>query len=127
MTRVLLVDDEAMVRRTLRAGLETRGYAVAEASTGEQGLAMLRESAVHVAVLDVNMPGMSGLEAAAAIHRDHPQVKVLLLSGSTQSTADAAAALAPSLGAAAVLLKPIRLRELCEAIEGALRGSQREV
>ena len=122
MTRVLLVDDEAMVRRTLRAGLESRNYEVVDAGNGQEGLALLRQNPVAIAVLDVNMPGMSGLDMAAAIRRDHPQVKVLLLSGSTQSTAEDAAAIAWPLGASAVLLKPIRLRELCAAIEQALQG-----
>jgi CheY-like chemotaxis protein len=122
MTRVLLVDDEAMVRHTLRTGLESRSYDVIEAGSGQAALALLRESAVDVAVLDVNMPGMSGIETAAAIRSERPNVKVLLLSGSTQSTAEDVAAMAPSLGADAVLLKPLRIRELCAAIERALAG-----
>lgn len=124
MTRVLLVDDEAMVRLTLRAALEARRYSVIEAGSGEEALALLSQGAVDVVVLDVNMPGMSGLDAAAEIHRRHPEIKLLLLSGATQSTPDAAA-LARSLGAAGVLQKPIRLRDLWQAVEEALQGAQR--
>lgn len=120
MKRVLLVDDEAIVRRTLRAGLESQDYEVIEAGNGQAALALLREAAVDIAVLDVNMPGMNGLETAAVIRRELPGVKVLLLSGSTQSTAEDAAALADALGADGVLLKPLRIRELSAAIERAL-------
>jgi CheY-like chemotaxis protein len=120
MTRVLLVDDEAIVRRTLRAGLELQNYEVIEAGNGQAALERLREEPVDVAILDVNMPGMNGIEAAAVIRRERPGIKILLLSGSTQSSAEDAADLAAALGADAVLLKPLRIRELSAAIERAL-------
>jgi CheY-like chemotaxis protein len=120
MTRVLLVDDEALVRRTLRAGLEMHNYEVTEAGNGRAALERLREAPFDVAILDVNMPGMNGIETAAVIRRERPAIKILLLSGSTQSTAEDAAELAAALGADAVLLKPLRIRELSAAIERAL-------
>lgn len=122
MTRVLLVDDEPLVRRTLRTGLEARDFEVIEASNGSAAVALVREAAFDVAILDVNMPGMNGLEAAAVIRREKPGVKIVLLSGSTQSTAEDAADLAASLGADAVLLKPLRIRELSDIIQRTLAG-----
>ena len=68
---VFIVDDEKNIRRTVRMVLEGEGYAVEEASSGEEALARIAEIGADVVLLDVQLPGMSGLET----HRAHRQAQ----------------------------------------------------
>jgi CheY-like chemotaxis protein len=63
--RILIVDDERNVRLNLRTALETEGYEVVEASSGQEGLRSLAEHLIALAILDIRMPGMDGLELLA--------------------------------------------------------------
>ena len=67
--RVLIVDDEKNIRRTVRMVLEGEGYTVEEASSGEEALARIAEIAADVVLLDVQLPGMSGLETIERISK----------------------------------------------------------
>jgi CheY-like chemotaxis protein len=125
MLHVLLVDDDPMVRHTLRAGLEFRQYRVSEAGDGHSALAMLRRDPADLAVLDMNMPTMTGTTLAAAIRSEFAHIKVIFLTGSAGALVDDSGALASWLGAVAVLQKPIRPRELCDIIEQAFAGEER--
>jgi CheY-like chemotaxis protein len=82
VVRILLVDDEAEIRRLLARRLSRRGYAVTAASDGNQALALLAEDAYDLAILDFMMPGMNGLELAAQCRLLYPDLKVLILTGS---------------------------------------------
>lgn len=79
--RVLLVDDEDDFRRATRAPLERRGFAVAEAADGEAALAAIRHEVPDVVLLDLKMPGMSGIETLREIRRIAPRLPVLVLTG----------------------------------------------
>ena len=61
--KILIVDDAQQVRRVLRTALSAEGYEIFEAGTGEEALESIRRSAPDLILLDVNMPGMGGLEA----------------------------------------------------------------
>ena len=65
--RILMVDDEPQIRRVLRATLTAQGYEVQEARTGEEALLAFRESRFDLVLLDMNMPGMGGLETCRQI------------------------------------------------------------
>jgi DNA-binding NarL/FixJ family response regulator len=78
--RVLLVDDHRIVREALRMVLATECEVVAEASEGEQAVAMAIQHRPHVVVMDLSMPGIGGLSAAHRISREAPACKVLVLS-----------------------------------------------
>jgi two-component system KDP operon response regulator KdpE len=65
--RILVVDDEPQIRRVLRATLSAQGYEVHDARSGEEALDKLRALRVDLVLLDMNMPGMSGLETCHAI------------------------------------------------------------
>jgi two-component system KDP operon response regulator KdpE len=78
-SRILIVDDEPQVRRTLRATLSDLGYSVLEARNGEEALDLLTTESVELILLDLNMPGMGGLEACRAI-REHHETPVIVLS-----------------------------------------------
>ena len=78
---VLVVDDEASIRESLRMVLEYEGYRVEEATSGEQALDRVRANAPQALLLDVKMPGMDGLEALAALRERGYDMPVLIITG----------------------------------------------
>jgi DNA-binding response OmpR family regulator len=70
--RILVIDDEAAIRDSLRMTLEYEGYEFVGAATGQEGLALVERENFDLVLLDVKMPGMDGFETAALIH-DHPR------------------------------------------------------
>jgi len=79
-TRVLIVDDEDNHRRTLGIGLRLEGWVVEEAADGEAALALLEHATVDVAIVDLMMPGINGLDLARRLRFRAPGVKVVLTS-----------------------------------------------
>jgi two-component system, OmpR family, KDP operon response regulator KdpE len=115
--RVLVVDDEPQIRRVLRSTLTARGYEVHEARTGEDALESIRENRFDLVLLDVNMPGMSGLAACREI-RSGSEVAIIMLTVS-DSEEDKVAAL--DAGADDYVTKPFGTPELLARIRAALR------
>ena len=76
-TRILVVDDEPAIRRALRPPLAELGFQVAEASRGEEALQMLRASTYDAVLLDVNMPGIGGVETLRRIRAFAPRLPIL--------------------------------------------------
>jgi len=114
--RVLVVDDEPIVRRQLRRSLELRGFGVAEAPDGRSGLEMASRGEADVIVLDMIMPDLDGAEVLRALRERGSRVPVVLSSG--YMDADSERRLAS--GSFQVLLsKPYGIDELLEAIERA--------
>jgi two-component system KDP operon response regulator KdpE len=115
--RVLVVDDEPQIRRVLRSTLTARGYEVHDVRTGEDALESIRESRFDLVLLDVNMPGMSGLAACREI-RSGSEVAIIMLTVS-DSEEDKVAAL--DAGADDYVTKPFGTPELLARIRAALR------
>jgi len=115
--RILVVDDEPQIRRVLRSTLTSRGYEVHDARTGEDALESIRESRFDLILLDVNMPGMSGLAACRQI-RASSEVAIIMLTVS-DSEGDKVAAL--DAGADDYVTKPFGTPELLARIRAALR------
>jgi DNA-binding response OmpR family regulator len=83
--RILLVDDEAVIRRTLGTLLRRQGYEVWTAADGPEGFAWLREGVFDLLLIDLMLPGgMSGLEIAQRAHAYQPDAAVLILTGSSE-------------------------------------------
>jgi PAS domain S-box-containing protein len=82
---ILLVEDELMLRSSIREGLEINGYRVLEAGNGDEALSMSQNHAdrIHLVLTDVVMPGMNGREMAESLSFTHPEAKVLYMSGYT--------------------------------------------
>lgn len=115
---LLVVDDDEGVREVTATRLAEAGYAVREAASGLQGLAMLEgDSCVDLVVLDFAMPGMNGAEAAAEIRKRWPAMPVLFVTGFADT---AALRQAGANGSDAVVLKPFRDGELERKVAGAL-------
>ena len=117
--RVLVVDDEPEVLRLLRTALTERGYDVATASTGEEALGAFGQRAPDVIVLDLVMPGMSGLDVCRVV-REQSGVPVIVLSAHGEEHDKV---LALDLGADDYLTKPFGMEELLARIRVALRHS----
>ncbi|MGA2878282.1 MAG: response regulator transcription factor [Bryobacteraceae bacterium] len=118
--KVLIVDDEASIRRALRATFGTLGFDTAEAVTGEQALPLLRAGKFDAVLLDINMPGMGGLEACREIRRQFPRLAVLMLTV-RDSEDDKVGAL--EAGADDYVTKPFPIRELIARVRAAVRRS----
>ena len=118
--RVLLVDDHDLFRTGLRNLLEGQGiHIVGEAAGGSEALQIVRETAPDVVVMDLNMPGMHGVEATRHMSRDAPLTRVIVLTISDQEQDVMDAILA---GACGYLLKDASIQDLIQGIESAAVG-----
>jgi two-component system response regulator CpxR len=111
--KVLLVDDEPDFVETLGERLETRGFNVRRALSGDEALARLREQPSDVVLLDVLMPGMDGLQTLKEIKQLNPLIEVMMLTG--HGTIDTAIE-GLKLGAYDYLKKPTDTKDLVEKI-----------
>ena len=120
-TRILVADDHPVVLRGLRMVLDAQPdlEVVAEATEGDDAVELALSRDVHLAILDISMPGMTGLQAAREICRRKPDVRVLMLSmhDNEQYLFEAIRA-----GASGYVLKSAVDRDLVEACRGAMRG-----
>jgi DNA-binding NarL/FixJ family response regulator len=121
VTRILLADDHAVVRKGLRLVLDREPdlRVVAEAGDGQEAVALGRSEDVHLAVLDVSMPRMTGIQAARELSRARPDLRLLMLSmhDNEQYLFEALKA-----GAAGYVLKSVADRDLVEACRATMRG-----
>ncbi|MEU1594464.1 response regulator transcription factor [Streptomyces sp. NPDC005708] len=115
---VLVVDDDAAIRRSLERGLRLSGFAVRTADSGPAALSVIRDAPPDVLVLDVSMPGMSGIEVCARLRDEGQDLPVLMLSA-LDETADRIAGL--QAGGDDYLVKPFALQELVLRLRALLR------
>ncbi len=118
--KVLLVDDEKEFVSTLAERLRLRGILAEEAVSGEEALRLIADAAPQVVVLDVMMPGMSGLEVLQRVKSTYPEIEVILLTG-IGSTKEGAEGM--RLGAFDFLMKPLQIEELIKKISAAIEKS----
>jgi two-component system, OmpR family, KDP operon response regulator KdpE len=115
--KLLLVDDESQIRRVIRTAAQANGYTTEEASSALEALNKIREERFDLILLDVNMPGMSGLEACEEIRRTS-DVAIIMLTV-RDSEKDKVAAL--NAGADDYVTKPFGMPELLARIRANLR------
>jgi DNA-binding NarL/FixJ family response regulator len=120
-TRILLADDHTVVRQGLRFILDSEPdlEVIAEASNGNEAVARALEDDIDLAILDIAMPTMTGLQAARELSRHRPELKMLIL-----SMHDDEGYLYEALkaGTAGYVLKSVADRDLVEAVRAAMRG-----
>ncbi|MFE9815043.1 response regulator [Streptomyces sp. NPDC005773] len=123
MIRLLLAEDQSMVREALAAllGLEPDIEVVAQVARGDEVLAAAREHDVDVALLDIEMPGMTGIEATAELRRELPGVKVVVV---TTFGRPGYLRRAMESGADAFLVKDAPASQLAEAVRKVLAGER---
>lgn len=116
-SRIVIAEDEAIIRLDLREMLEEEGYeVVGEASDGETAVTLTRELAPDLAILDVVMPGIDGLEAAAQISQEDLAAVLILTAFSQREYVERAT----RAGAMAYLVKPFDKHDLMPAVELAM-------
>ena len=116
--RLLVVDDEANLRAALRDLLSLMGYYVEEAQSGSEALKLLENSSFDLMLLDIRMPGMSGVEVMNCVRKLYPDMSIVILTA--HATLESAVA-AVRLGAVDYMLKPFNIEDLGTTISHALK------
>ncbi len=119
--KVLIVDDEATLRKALRSSLTASGFAVEEARNGEEALGTVQQQSFDLILLDVAMPGISGIEACKRIRGIAPRMGIVMVTVRDQED-DKVRAL--EAGADDYVTKPFRLRELIARLRAVLRRTR---
>ncbi len=123
MQRILVIDDDPAITSLLKRGLSYEGFAVDIASTGEVGLALARERPPDLVVLDIMMPGISGLEVLRRVRVAGDRLPVLML---TAKDAPADQVLGLEAGADDYVVKPFTFEVLLARVRALLRRQQAE-
>lgn len=121
MARIVLIDDDEDVRRTLVRMLEVAGHEVHEATDGDSGLELCTRVDPQLVITDILMPEKEGIETIMTLKRDHPALKIIAISGGGRSGGGMDFLdMARSLGADEVLQKPFRRAELLDLMNRLL-------
>lgn len=121
-TKVLVVEDEASIRKFIAINLERSGFTVLEAETGEKALEMARAYRPEVMVLDVMLPGIDGFEVCTKLRDEMPELIIIMLTARGQDI-DRITGL--EIGADDYMVKPFNPRELTARINSVLRRIER--
>jgi len=121
--KALLVDDEVEFVTTLAERLQIRGIQARTATDGQQALSMIESEKPQVVVLDIMMPGISGLEVLDYIKKKYPDIEVILLTG-RGSTKEGIEGM--QLGAFDFIMKPVKIEELIPRMLEAFKKTQPE-
>lgn len=116
--RVLVVDDDTLMREVLKAILRSEGFAVAgEAKDGPSALALVERLLPEAVCLDVNMPGISGLDTLKILREKYPDVRVVMITGDASM---ATVREAVSFGAVGYIIKPFNAGRVADALKTVL-------
>jgi two-component system KDP operon response regulator KdpE len=121
---ILIVDDEMSIRRALHTTLFKLGFRTVEAARGEEALSLVRANHFDAVLLDINMPGMTGIDTCRNMRRLLPRIPILMLTV-RDSEDDKVEAL--DAGADDYITKPFQLRELTARIRAAMRWAKASV
>jgi two-component system, OmpR family, KDP operon response regulator KdpE len=120
-SKVLVVEDDAGIRQSLFETLGALGFAVGEATNGEEAITRLLMVDYDAVLLDINMPGIGGMETCRRISQVHPRIPVIMLTVRDEEE-DKVQAL--DSGAHDYVVKPFQVRELTARLRSAIRRSQ---
>jgi CheY-like chemotaxis protein len=115
--RLLVVDDDADMRLTLKLALEIAGYAVEVAANGREAVARQKESPCDVLITDIFMPDADGFEAIDAFRKQFPRTRIIVVSGGAQFTKRDYLPDAELIGADATLQKPFDVEVLLKTLK----------
>jgi DNA-binding NtrC family response regulator len=119
MNRILVIDDDEVIRSIVGKALELAGYQVQLAVDGQEGMRKFRSGSFDVVIVDMWMPQKDGLETLMDIRRNTPHARVIAMSGGGRVGTNPLN-WARQLGAAAVLTKPFGIEQLLKAVRSAL-------
>lgn len=117
MRRILVVDDEDLVRELLSKLLSKFGYQVVSAQNGYDGLALFRNNSIELVLTDLEMPGMDGWSLAAGIKAESPGIPVIMVTGKDQAAVSERLNMSHVDG---VIFKPFRAEEVTGAVQKML-------
>ena len=117
MKPVLIVDDEPIVRESIRDWLQDAGYEVYTAESGEEALSLIEKQDFSVIVIDVRLPGKTGIKVLTEVKQQKPKIKSIVI---TAYPSAELAAEAMKLGAIDYLIKPVNPDDLEKLIQGTL-------
>jgi CheY-like chemotaxis protein len=117
MGKVLIIDDDPMVRFTVSQILAQGGFAVIAATNGRRGMALLRTEQPAIVITDLMMPEQDGIETIIQLRREHPAIKILAISGGQRMGNLDILGSAQKLGAHDMIAKPFSAEELLTRLE----------
>lgn len=120
MPRILVIDDEQLLRTTVVTILTRAGFSVEEASDGQAGIAMFHRNPTDVVITDIFMPNRDGLEIIKELKHSNPRTKIIAMTGGGHRRMMEIASAAKLLGADHVLDKPFESESLLAAINAVL-------
>jgi len=124
MARILVIDDDRLLREAVRALLESARYDVIEAADGDAGLRLYREQGADLVLVDIFMPERDGLEVIRTLRAEAPQALIIAMSGGGRLVKVDLLQAAARFGASRTLAKPFEPRTPLSAVHGLLH--QRE-
>ena len=122
MKKILIVDDDSVLRESLAAGLEAEGYSVSQARDGREGLSRATEWRPDIVVLDLVMPQLGGLEVCRKMREAGILSPIIILTGEKKEEIDKVLGL--ELGADDYMIKPFGMSELVARVHAVLRRGQ---
>ena len=120
MARILIIDDEAMIRDLLVNILEREGYDTATASGGKDGIKIYRENPTDLIITDLLMPEKDGLETIMDLRREFHDVKIIAMSGGGKVDPETYLQIARTMGAIETIAKPFDRKELLKTVQELL-------
>ena len=124
MAKILVIEDDEIVRGVIRRVLQSKGFDVLEASDGKQGVDVFREESADLVITDIVMPNKEGLETIRDLRRLDPQVKIIAISGGGRNTPDDYLDVAEKFGALRTFEKPFEWDDLIQAMTELLGKSE---
>jgi CheY-like chemotaxis protein len=124
---ILIIDDDAAVSRTLSLILTRAGYRVSTVTGGRKGLELLSQEGFDLVLTDIIMPELDGIEAIRRIRTDHPDLRIIAMSGGGQIDKADFLHMAEALGADRVLEKPVRSERLLELVGSVMANPARRL
>lgn len=120
MEKILVIDDEPVIRILLKQLFEKKGYEVVEASDGKQGLDLFKKQSPDLVITDLIMPEEEGLSVIRKIKQMDGDAKIIAISGGGIGSADIYLDLAKSMGAAHIFKKPFDVQDVLLTVEQML-------
>jgi CheY-like chemotaxis protein len=120
--KILIIDDDPLARYTLSKVLTSNGYEVVMAVDGESGFAAVLEENPEIVITDLIMPKREGIETILRIRQEHPEIRIIAISGGGRYGNADLLPMAQSVGADAIVAKPFEAEELLEPLR-RLSGS----
>lgn len=120
MARILVIEDDDILRALMRKMLTRSGYEVVEAADGSCATQLYREHAIDLIITDLFMPDKEGMEVIRDLRKENPEAKIIAISGGSSFDSIDYLDVARLIGAAMTLNKPFGSRELLEAVQQLL-------